>query len=760
MLPSLVQWFRKNWVKCRRSSKRTAKRKLQYRFLAEQLEPRLAPSVTTVAGVPIPIPLGNVTAGQFVELKITFNTTDVQGDYVGQENEPVILQSSGGFSQTVSSYGVTNVEMPITQDGETLTAYINDYDADETATIEADPISAEIDINGTEALSDNIALFNSGPLPSAQTIPATITNTGTTTATFDLSVEGNDAVDLSEDAVTLDGGESTDITITPTAVSAAPYDVHIVAKYKGNQVAEDDMTVVSVAVPQHIRNDDTPADMDDRIPPRVDTPIDVTITPDLSGSGQSVNLYVQSGNGNYEGVTIDGQTTKGPDMTSSDTVDLSATGQTNPGDDRDLSLAVQVGGQTTVLSNGFSVAAIPIGVKETAGPAQTEADFNHGQEPAAGFDVNVTWQSDSGNVEDLDEVQFSEVVSLSAGTGVFASLNSDQLIHGTYLWLNGFTLDNHTVNLQQVMNAVGQGETDGEIEVDQVHEFWDHRTDSKDIPVPDSGYIITHTAIVVGDTVEITTTKEGAAGSVGSISTGPGETAPDPIELTQDFPVDPLAITTEPPANMTASDPFNVVVTAENPNLSVNTSFNGVVTLLDNSGGNLLGTLTATAVNGVATFTGLSETIAGSFAITASANGLPSVDSDFFTVNPGSATTLMFTPLDNVLANSTFTLTVNAVDSYGNIDPNFNGDVTVNLLSNPNGATLGGTLTQTAVDGTATFDDLTLDKIGSGYTLDATAAGFPTAILTPLAVEDQLVVTTQPPDTVAAGAPFGFQGQP
>ena len=52
-----------------------------------------------------------------------------------------------------------------------------------------------------------------------------------------------------------------------------------------------------------------------------------------------------------------------------------------------------------------------------------------------------------------------------------------------------------------------------------------------------------------------------------------------------------------------------------------------------------------------------------------------------------------------VLANGPFSLTVNAEDPFGNVDPTFNGSVTLTLASNPGSATLGGTLTVHAVMG-------------------------------------------------------------
>ena len=112
-------------------------------------------------------------------------------------------------------------------------------------------------------------------------------------------------------------------------------------------------------------------------------------------------------------------------------------------------------------------------------------------------------------------------------------------------------------------------------------------------------------------------------------------------------------------------------------------------------------------------------------------------------------------PPGSVTAGSGFGLTVTAEDSSGNVDSSFNGTVTVALLNNPGGTTLGGTLTVTAQSGVATFSGLTLDKAANGYTLlvsgngltDATTSAFN---VTPAAAT-QLVVTTQPPASVEVG---------
>lgn len=65
---------------------------------------------------------------------------------------------------------------------------------------------------------------------------------------------------------------------------------------------------------------------------------------------------------------------------------------------------------------------------------------------------------------------------------------------------------------------------------------------------------------------------------------------------------------------------------------------------------------------------------------------------------------------------------VAAQDSAGVTDTVFTGTVTIGLGSHPDGATLTGTLTVTAVrGGVATFGDLRIDRAGSGYTFTASA---------------------------------------
>jgi streptogramin lyase len=117
-----------------------------------------------------------------------------------------------------------------------------------------------------------------------------------------------------------------------------------------------------------------------------------------------------------------------------------------------------------------------------------------------------------------------------------------------------------------------------------------------------------------------------------------------------------------------------------------------------------------------------------------------------------------------VTAGQGFGLTITAEYGSGIVDSLWNGNVSVSLASNPGGAgtTFGGTTHMvSAVQGVATFSGLTLNKAGTGFTLQASSSGTgaPASATTSgfnvvAAAATKLVVTSQPPGSVAS--PFGF----
>ena len=94
------------------------------------------------------------------------------------------------------------------------------------------------------------------------------------------------------------------------------------------------------------------------------------------------------------------------------------------------------------------------------------------------------------------------------------------------------------------------------------------------------------------------------------------------------------------------------------------------------------------------------------------------------------ATGLAFTTQPpNGTTGTGFGAVVTARDAQGNTATGFSGNVTVAITSGTGttGAVLGGTLTRAAVNGVATFTNLTIDRAGSGYTLTATSSGLAAA---------------------------------
>jgi hypothetical protein len=73
-------------------------------------------------------------------------------------------------------------------------------------------------------------------------------------------------------------------------------------------------------------------------------------------------------------------------------------------------------------------------------------------------------------------------------------------------------------------------------------------------------------------------------------------------------------------------------------------------------------------------------------------------------------------------------------DADGNTATTYSGPVTIALGANPGGGTLSGTTTVNAVNGVATFTNLSIDKPGVGYTLVASAAGLSSSTSTAFSV--------------------------
>lgn len=141
----------------------------------------------------------------------------------------------------------------------------------------------------------------------------------------------------------------------------------------------------------------------------------------------------------------------------------------------------------------------------------------------------------------------------------------------------------------------------------------------------------------------------------------------------------------------------------------------------------IFGSTTAALLGGVATFSGINFQKTGSYTLSASAPPLSTATNAALNVQSGAMTQLAFvTAPTNGTANVALPpIPVQQFDQYGNgwsIPPGPEYSVTLSLGANPSGATLHGTTTRT-VNGSmpAVFDDIVIDRPGSGYTLVATA---------------------------------------
>ena len=149
------------------------------------------------------------------------------------------------------------------------------------------------------------------------------------------------------------------------------------------------------------------------------------------------------------------------------------------------------------------------------------------------------------------------------------------------------------------------------------------------------------------------------------------------------------------------------------------------------------GTATVNAVAGVATFSGLQITKSGTgYSLAASSTGLTGASTNNFDITAGVATKLAFTtqPTSNIVGLAIGTPVVTAQDQYGNTVTTFTGLVTLAIATNPGASTLGGSASVNAVLGVASFSANTLNHVGTGYALSATATGLTAATSAPFNV--------------------------
>jgi hypothetical protein len=165
---------------------------------------------------------------------------------------------------------------------------------------------------------------------------------------------------------------------------------------------------------------------------------------------------------------------------------------------------------------------------------------------------------------------------------------------------------------------------------------------------------------------------------------------------------------------VTVQDRFGNPVSGQAVGLAVSGGSN---TVSSNSG--------ATGVNGTFSAT-LSSTRAEVKTVDAMVNGTALAQRPTVTFVPGPASALVFVtqPPASLTAGQTMApgVSVEVVDAQGNRVTGFTGTMTLTLVAT-NGATLDGTVAQTVATGLASFNDLSMQRAGTGYQLRATVTG-------------------------------------
>jgi uncharacterized repeat protein (TIGR01451 family) len=101
-------------------------------------------------------------------------------------------------------------------------------------------------------------------------------------------------------------------------------------------------------------------------------------------------------------------------------------------------------------------------------------------------------------------------------------------------------------------------------------------------------------------------------------------------------------------------------------------------------------------------------------------------------------------------------VTVRILDA-GGVLTSSNANVTLAIGTNPGGGTLSGTTTVAAVNGTATFGNLSINSIGTGYTLAATSGGLSGTTSSSFNIDAQATttaITSDLPDASVVGQPY------
>jgi hypothetical protein len=269
----------------------------------------------------------------------------------------------------------------------------------------------------------------------------------------------------------------------------------------------------AVTLPGKIRAASTPAAMAaDRIPPRVDTPVAVTVA-GLDQAAPGVTLSVEGASASNGTATIDGAATK--DLRSGATVQLRGGTQTAPGNAGNLRVVARQSGAELARSGSFSVSAIPQNWS-----VSFQSFITEGTDPGMrGIRVTNSWESDSGSVADLDQAKRSENVEVKSASGCFSMAPSHT---SGYVNATGGSITDSHGSPASIMTGPGTRVAQ------QTFKFKDDRTASVDIPATNSGFQISREVKAAGAGFVYHTTKIGAGGTANGVTSTAGAGNVDP----------------------------------------------------------------------------------------------------------------------------------------------------------------------------------------------------------------------------------------
>jgi hypothetical protein len=226
-----------------------------------------------------------------------------------------------------------------------------------------------------------------------------------------------------------------------------------------------------------------------------------------------------------------------------------------------------------------------------------------------------------------------------------------------------------------------------------------------------------------------------------------------------------LVVQTQPSSTATAGVAFTQQpqIRIEDQYGNLISSDNGrVITAARSAGtGTLLGTVTATTVNGITTFANLSHNVATTITLSFTASGLASATSGNIVVGPGTASQLVFATQPAGLGTGSPLATqpvVKAQDAYGNTSSvGLPANLNVSLaLTSGSGSLLGTTslnIGSAGGNGTATFTTVECSDAGTNKQITASADVFASTISSSFDLDgvERATDGTAIPSTTAGG---------